>query len=226
MKYALVTGGAQGLGREIVIELAKKGYNIIIGYLNSKDLANSLCNYIVDTYKVNCIVNKIDITREEDVKELFSEYNVNILINNASLSIDNYMKDKTFDEFMEVVKVNLGGTYLMCKYAKEASYIINISSKDGIDTYNPISLDYSSSKAGIINFSKNLSLYYNDKKIYCVCPGWINTESVMNMNPIYLSDEMKRIGQRELLDKNFVANKIVSLIDSNKESGSVVIIDE
>lgn len=226
MKYALVTGGAQGLGREIVIELAKKGYNIIIGYLNSEELANSLCEYIVDTYKVNCIVNKINIICEENVKEIFKKYNIDILINNASLSIDNYMDDKSFDEFMKVVNVNLGGTYLMCKYAKDASYIINISSKDGIDTYNPISLDYCSSKAGIINLSKNLSLYYNDKKICCVCPGWMNTESVMSMNPIYLSEEMKRIGQRELLDKNFVAKKIVDLIDSNKESGSVVVIDE
>lgn len=226
MKYVLVTGGAQGLGREIVEELSKCSYNVIIGYLTNENLALEFCTYLNSKYNVNNIVKKIDITCEEDVKSLFNDYEVSILINNACLCIDNDISDKSFEEFMNVVKVNLGGTYLMCKYAKSADVIINISSKDGIDTYNPISLDYSSSKAGIINLSKNLSLHYRDKKIYCVCPGWINTESVNDMNPNYLKSEMERIGQRELLDKEFVASKIVSLIDSDKESGSVVIIDE
>ena len=114
----------------------------------------------------------------------------------------------------------------MCKYAKSAKYIINISSRDGIDTYNPISLDYSSSKAGIINLSRNLSLYYLDKKIYCVCPGWIDTESVKEMNPNYLKEEMERIGQTKLVDKEYVANSIYNLVNSEVESGSVIIIAE
>ncbi len=226
MKYVLVTGGAQGLGKEIVKELSKCSYNVIIGYLTNEDMAKELCTYLNGKYNVNNIVKKIDITCEECVKSIFEEYDIEILINNASLSNDNYIDNKSFDEFMDVVKVNLGGTYLMCKYAKNTQTIINISSKDGIDTYNPISLDYSSSKAGIINLSKNLSLYYKDKKIYCVCPGWINTESVMNMNPNYLKSEMNRIGQNELLDSKYVATKIVDLINSNKKSGSVVVIDE
>ena len=226
MEYVLVTGGAQGLGKEIVKELSKKSYNVIIGYLTNEEKAIELCAYLNSKYNVKNIVKKIDITCEEGVKNLFNEYNIDILINNASLSNDNYIDDKTFDEFMNVIKINLGGTYLMCKYAKKVKTIINISSKDGIDTYNPISLDYSSSKAGIINLSKNLSLYYKDKKIYCVCPGWINTESVMDMNPKYLKEEMERIGQKELLKKEYIARKIVDLIDSDKESGSVVIIDE
>lgn len=222
----LVTGGAQGLGKEIVLELASRGYDIIIGYLNSKKEALELSRYINDKYNVNSVVKKIDITCEDDVKVLFEEFDIDILINNASLSSDNYIEDKSLDEFMNVLKVNLGGTYLMCKYANDANIIINISSKDGIDTYNPISLDYSSSKAGIINLTKNLSLYYKEKKIYCVCPGWINTESVMKMNPDYLSSEMKRIEQKKLLDKTYVAKCIVDLISSEKKSGSVVIIDE
>lgn len=226
MKYVLVTGGAQGLGREIVEELSKRSYNVIIGYLTNENLALELCTYLNSKYNVNNIVKKVNITCEEDVKSLFNEYEISILINNACLCIDNDISDKSFEEFMNVVKVNLGGTYLMCKYAKSADVIINISSKDGIDTYNPISLDYSSSKAGIINLSRNLSLDYRDKKIYCVCPGWINTESVNDMNPNYLKSEMERVGQKELLDKKYVATKIVSLIDSDKESGSVVIIDE
>lgn len=222
----LVTGGAQGLGASIVLKLAQNNYDVIIGYNTNEDKALKLCDFVVNNYGVKCFVKQIDITNEESVKNLFNQYQVDILINNASLSCDNYIEDKSFNEFMEVVKVNLGGTYLMCKYAKDANVIINISSKDGIDTYNPINSDYSASKAGIINLSRNLSLYYKDKKIITVAPGWINTESVNEMNPEYLSNEMKRIGQKYLLDKDYVAERIVSLIDSEEESGSVVIIDE
>ena len=199
----LVTGGAQGLGASIVSVFAHNGYDVIIGYLNNHDKAVDLCNKVNEKYNVNCIVKQIDVTCEENVKELFDEFYI-----------------------MKVVGVNLGGTFLVCKYAKNAKYIINISSRDGIDTYNPISLDYSSSKAGIINLTKNLSLYYKDKKVLCVCPGWINTESVINMNPIYLKEEMKRIGQNKLLDKQYVASKIYELVNSEIDSGSVVIIDE
>lgn len=222
----LVTGGAQGLGASIVHILAQKKYDIVIGYYSNYEKALCLKEEVESNYNVKCFVKKIDITCEDDVKEIFNEYDINILINNASLSNDNYIEEKSFDEFMEVVKVNLGGTYLMCKYAKNAKVIINISSKDGIDTYNPISLDYSSSKAGIINLSQNLNLHYEDKKIYCVCPGWINTESVIHMNPDYLISEMERIGQKSLLDKNYVAERVVDLIESDIESGSVVVIDE
>ena len=222
MKYVLVTGGSQGLGASIVNVFANNQYNVIIGYLNNKDKASELCDHVNSKYNVKSIAKKIDITCEDDVKKMFNEYDIDILINNASLSMDNYIEDKSFDEFMKVVEVNLGGTYMMCKYAENVKTIINISSKDGIDTYNPISLDYSSSKAGIINLSRNLSLYYKDKKIICVCPGWINTESVINMNPNYLNNEMKRIGQNELLDKDYVAKKIFEIATGNVESGSVI----
>lgn len=222
MKYVLVTGGSQGLGKSLVDVFASNQYNVIVGYFSNKDKALELCDEVNGKYNVNCVAKKIDVTCKDDVKDMFDEYDINILINNASLSLDNYIEDKSFDEFMKVVEVNLGGTYMVCKYAKEVETIINISSKDGIDTYSPISLDYSSSKAGIINLSRNLSLYYKDKKIICVCPGWINTESVMNMNPNYLDNEMKRIGQNELLDKDYVAKKIFELATSNVESGSVI----
>ena len=222
----LVTGGAQGLGASIVHVFAQNGYDVIIGYLTNYELAVELCKKVNEKYNVNCVVKKIDITSEYDVKKLFDEFDIDIVINNAALSLDNYIEDKSYDEFMKVVSINLGGTYLICKYAKNAKVIINISSRDGIDTYNPISLDYSSSKAGIINLTKNLSLYYKDKKVFCVCPGWINTESVEYMNPKYLESEMKRIGQKELLDKDYVVSEIYDLINSEMENGSVVIIDE
>jgi len=226
MKYVFISGASSDLGASIAEVFANKKYNVILGYNNNYKSAKKLYDEIKNNYEIDSIIYKLDITNEEEVKKLFNTYDIEILINNAALSNDNYIEEKSYEEFMNVVSVNLGGTYLMCKYAMNAKYIINISSRDGIDTYNPISLDYSSSKAGIINLSKNLSLYYKDKIVYCVCPGWINTESVKNMNPIFLKDELNRIGQTTLIDKYYVANCIFSLINSDYESGSVIIIDE
>ena len=221
----LVTGGTSTLGLSIIKKFLENNYYVLFGYhKNIKEL--NLVKEELSKYKDKIIYEYIDITNEDNVKNIFNKYNIDILINNASLSIDNYIPDKSYKEFIKVINVNLGGTYLMCKYASNAKYIINISSKDGIDTYNPISLDYSSSKSGIINLTKNLSLYYKDKYLYVVCPGWINTSSVSEMNPLYLKEELKRCKQNKLISPEYVANKIYNLIDSNLESGSVVIIDE
>lgn len=226
MKYVFISGASSDLGGAVAKVFASNDYNLILGYYTREDNVIKLRDEIKSIYGIDSIIYKLDITNEIEVEKLFSNYDIEILINNAAKSLDNYIEDKSYDEFMDVVSINLGGTYLMCKYAKSAKYIINISSRDGIDTYNPISLDYSSSKAGIINLSRNLSLYYLDKKIYCVCPGWIDTESVKEMNPNYLKEEMERIGQTKLVDKEYVANSIYNLVNSEVESGSVIIIDE
>lgn len=226
MKYVFISGASSDLGGAVAKVFASNDYNLILGYNTREDNVIKLRDEIKSIYGIDSIIYKLDITNEIEVEKLFSNYDIEILINNAAKSLDNYIEDKSYDEFMGVVSINLGGTYLMCKYAKSAKYIINISSRDGIDTYNPISLDYSSSKAGIINLSRNLSLYYLDKKIYCVCPGWIDTESVKEMNPNYLKEEMERIGQTKLVDKEYVANSIYNLVNSEVESGSVIIIDE
>lgn len=226
MKYVFISGASSDLGGAVAKVFASNDYNLILGYNTREDNVIKLRDEIKSIYGIDSIIYKLDITNEIEVEKLFSDYDIEILINNAAKSLDNYIEDKSYDEFMGVVSINLGGTYLMCKYAKSAKYIINISSRDGIDTYNPISLDYSSSKAGIINLSRNLSLYYLDKKIYCVCPGWIDTESVKEMNPNYLKEEMERIGQTKLVDKEYVANSIYNLVNSEVESGSVIIIDE
>lgn len=226
MKYVFISGASSDLGGAVAKVFASNNYNLILGYNTREENVIKLRDEIKSIYGIDSIIYKLDITNEIEVEKLFSDYDIEILINNAAKSLDNYIEDKSYDEFMGVVSINLGGTYLMCKYAKSAKYIINISSRDGIDTYNPISLDYSSSKAGIINLSRNLSLYYLDKKIYCVCPGWIDTESVKEMNPNYLKEEMERIGQTKLVDKEYVANSIYNLVNSEVESGSVIIIDE
>ena len=76
----LVTGGAQGLGASIVSAFASNGYDVIIGYLTNHDKAIKLCNKVNEKYNVNCVVKQIDVTCEENVKELFNEFYIDIVI--------------------------------------------------------------------------------------------------------------------------------------------------
>lgn len=229
-KVALVTGSAKGIGKELVIKLSSIGYDVIITYLTSKKEAEKLQEYIVDNYKINALIIKCDITNEDDIINMkniiLEKYNhIDILINNASYAFDNYIYEKTKEEFMKVLEVNVVGTFLVTKYLYKYmndGIIVNVSSTDSIDTYSEISMDYSASKAAINNLTKTFALAFKNIKVLGVMPNWTNTESIREMNQDYLNKELKRIGQEKLEDPKEVANNIVSLIeDKNIKSGEL-----
>ena len=103
--------------------------------------------------------------------------------------------------------------------------IINISSTDGINTYSKLNIDYSASKAGLIYMTKSLSLILSSR-IYAICPNWVNTESIREMDQEYLNAELRRIGQKEFIDPKDIAKKVIKLIESNMKSGSIVVMED
>lgn len=223
MKTVLVTGGAVGLGASLVKEFAKNGYSVLIGYNNSYDSALNLKDELSKDVKADIV--KLDITNELDIKALFNNYKIDILINNASISMDAEINEKTKYEFMKVVEVNLVGTFMMCKEAinNGVKDIINISSTDSVDTYSTLNIDYSSSKAGLNIVTKTLALTYPSIRIIAILPNWIDTESVLSMNMNYLKSELERIGQPELLKKEDVSRRIYEIYCNDKiKSGELV----
>lgn len=135
----------------------------------------------------------------KDGKDLLG--NDYILINLASISRDNSFFEKTKEEFMEVLEVNLVGMFLCNQiYSKyiDNGMIINMASTDGIDTYSEYCLDYAVSKAGIIQMSKYVCKYTSNK-VLCICPNWIDSDSTREMDKDYLFNELKRIGQSRLI---------------------------
>lgn len=225
MKTVLVTGSAKGLGAALIKEFARNNYNVIICYNTSETEALNLKKEITN---VNVDIVKCDISNEREIINLFNNYKFEILINNSALSLDNNYLDKTKEEFMKVLEVNLVGTFLMCKEAikKKVKEIINISSTDSIDTFGDLNIDYSCSKAGINIITNTLSKFNKDIRIIGILPNWINTESIMEMNQEYLKNELERINQEKLLDKDDVAKEIYNIYnDKNIESGSLIRID-
>ena len=223
MKTILVTGSAQGLGANIIEKFAKNGYNVIITYKSSKNKAIILEDKI-RKYNLNVISVKCDITKISDIRNLIKVVksrfnNIEVLVNNASLSLDSSFENKSKEEFMKVLETNIYGTFLITrelikKYKVEK--VINISSTDSIDTYSDLNIDYSLSKCGINFMTKFFSKKYKDIKFYNILPNWINTETIQNMNSEYLESELRRVNQNKLIEPEYISNIIYEMATTCK----------
>ncbi len=224
-KIALITGVSKGLGSVLARSLSSVGYDIIGTYNTDLDGVLKLGN--IHYYKLD--LNSTESTNKF-ISDIKNKYNhIDLLINNAALSLDNDFSSKTKDEFMKVLEANLVGPFLLIQglhSIMENGVIINISSTDGINTYSSINMDYSASKAGLINLTKSLSLVLDKIRIYAICPNWMNTETIQSMNQDYLRSEMERINQKELIDPIVIFNKVVKLINSNEKSGSIIVVED
>lgn len=235
MKTVLITGASRGIGASIALEFAKNNYNVVISYNSSKCEGAKVKEYIEKNYKVKCLMVKCDISSEIEVSHMvdlsLKEFgNIDVLINNASVSMDNDIMSKSKDEFLRVVEVNLVGTFLVTREVIKkcnVNTIVNISSTDSTSTYSKLNIDYSCSKAGVNILSKTFSLCYPDIKICTIMPNWVNSETVLSMNSDYLEEEMKRIGQKKLIDKEYVARKTYEVVvDKFIKNGDIIRIDE
>lgn len=236
-KCVLVTGSSIGLGESIIRKYASMGYNTVITYNSHKDEAIELQKKIKDKYNTESLVIKCDISKEEDIEnlknEIINKFNkLDVLVNNASIAIDTTFSDKTKENYMKILEVNLVGTFLVSKIMStimnDNSSIINISSTNGIDTYYEYSLDYDSSKAGIINLSHNLANYLSPKiRVNTICPGWINTPMNKDMDTEFRKQEEDKILLKRFAEADEIAN-LVYFISSNDASyinDSVIRID-
>ena len=219
-KVILITGASSGIGRTL-LQIMRQYKAKVIGIYNN--------TYIDEDDYYKC-----DIKKEKDIKNLFKiikkkYHKIDVLVNLAAYYQDNDMYDKSKKEFMDVLEVNLVGTFLMCKYASslmDFGVIVNMSSTDATDTFNPLSMDYCASKAGIENLTKTLAMRLKNIRVCALAPNYVNTESAMAMDPEFLKSELERIGQKELLRKEDVALKIIEIIiNSDFVSGSVVRMD-
>ena len=225
----LVTGSSRSLGKSIIIEYAKNGYDVIINYNKSKDKALELKKYVESTYHVKALVLGCDISKETDIdkmiEEIYKEFgHLDILVNNASIALDQDFELKTKEDFMKTLEVNLVGTYLLSKKIglkmKEAKKgnIINISSTNGLETTYPESIDYDASKAGVISLTHNLANYFGPFiRVNTVCPGWINTDMNKDLDKDFIKKELDKIILGRFAETSEIAN-LVYFLGTDKAS--------
>ncbi len=184
---AVVTGGARGIGRAIVLALAAKGCDVVINYSGSEEAAKETAAEC-EALGVKAVTVKGSVTSEEDCKKIVGTAKENfgkidILVNNAGITRDGLLMTMKEEDFEAVLDVNLIGAFRMMKAAARmmirARYgrIINISSVSGI-MGNPGQTNYSASKAGIIGMTKSYAKEVAAKgvTVNAIAPGFVKTD--------------------------------------------------
>ncbi len=235
-KVVLITGGSKGIGKSTCIKFASMGYNVVFNYNTSLDEALKLENDITNNYNVDCLAIKCDLSNEQEIMNMVeivkSKYNnIDVLVNNAGIAIDSILEDKTKDNFIKTLDVNLIAPFIlsreMAKIMTNGS-IINVSSTNGIDTYYPYSLDYDASKAGLISLTNNLSqIYAPNIRVNAVAPGWVMTDMNKELDEEYIKEESDKILLNRFATPEEIANVIYFLASDEASyiNNSVIRID-
>lgn len=239
-KVVLITGGAQGIGKAIALELGKQGYDIVINYLTSKNEAHALKDMIRDNYGVRCMAIQCDVSKEDEVDQMISSIElelggVDILINNAAIDLSNLFHLKNAEEFRKTLDVNVVGAFNCSKRVyrhmldQEYGRIINISSTNGINTYYPMCIDYDASKAALISMTHNLAFEFAPYvNVNCIAPGFIGTENELEgYDEEFLKEEVEKIMVNRYGDPQEVAYLVKFLIsdEANFINNTVIRID-
>ncbi|AAC07575.1 3-oxoacyl-[acyl-carrier-protein] reductase [Aquifex aeolicus] len=197
-KVSLVTGSTRGIGRAIAEKLASAGSTVIITG-TSGERAKAVAEEIANKYGVKAHGVEMNLLSEESINKAFEEiYNlvdgIDILVNNAGITRDKLFLRMSLLDWEEVLKVNLTGTFLVTqnslrKMIKQRwGRIVNISSVVGF-TGNVGQVNYSTTKAGLIGFTKSLAkeLAPRNVLVNAVAPGFIETDMTA-----VLSEEIKQ----------------------------------
>ena len=200
-KTIVITGGGQGLGRSMAVNLAQQGANLALIDLNEELLQETLA--LVENAGANAKYYLANVTNEQEVEKTFAQINTDFngidgLINNAGILRDGMFvkakegvvsKKMSLDQFQSVIDVNLTGVFLCGREAAvqmiesgKKGVIINMSSiaRGG----NMGQTNYAASKAGILGFSKSVALELGSRNIRSnvVAPGFIETEMTAKLD--------------------------------------------
>ena len=237
-KTAIVTGGTRGIGKAIVLELAKSGCNVAFNYSKSDDLANELVKEI-EALGVKALAKKADVSDFESAKDMIKEVKdefgqIDYLVNNAGITRDKLLALMKENDWDDVINVNLKSVYnfskavIMTMIKQKNGKILNITSVSGIAGVAG-QANYSASKAGMIGFTKALAKEVGKAKINvnAIACGFIETDMTSELTEEYkkkMTDmtALKRFGTTDDVAKTA---KFLLSDDANYITGQVLSID-
>ena len=186
-KRAIITGGDSGIGRAVAIAFAREGADVVLTYLEGEEEDGRRTAQLVEDAGRRALTVPGDLTSEsfcrEVVEKTVGEFGrIDILVNNAAYQMaqPGGIEDITTEQFDRVMKTNLYAMFWLCKLAlphmERGANIINTSSVQA-SSPSPELLDYATTKAGIVNFTRGLAsiLAAEGIRVNSVAPGPIWT---------------------------------------------------
>jgi NAD(P)-dependent dehydrogenase (short-subunit alcohol dehydrogenase family) len=195
-RIAIITGGDSGIGRAVAIAYAREGADVVLCYLEGEEEDGRRTAELVEQAGRRALTVPADLTSEDACQELVdrtvAEFGrIDILVNNAAYQMSQSdIADITTEQFDRVMKTNLYAMFWLCKKAlphmPRGSSIINTSSVQA-SSPSPNLLDYATTKAGIVNFSRGLAQMVAEDgiRVNSVAPGPIWTPLI----PATMPDE-------------------------------------
>ena len=217
-KVAVITGGAQGIGKNITTALAEAGASVAIADLNL-ETAEKTAEEIEKATGQKVIALEVDVTDPNQVDQMIEKViselgSLDIAVNNAGATINGDSEDMSLEDWKKIIDLNLTGVFICAQAAGKkmiqqgGGSIINIGSMSGhiVNIPQP-QASYNASKAGVIHLTKSLAVEWAEKnvRVNSISPGYMATALVNDddLKPLIGEWEertpMKRIGEPEEL---------------------------
>lgn len=228
-KIAIVTGAASGIGRAIAFKLASLGSTLILGDVKIDELKN-VAEIISNETKSKVIPLYVNVADFNSTKEFYEKATsilgvdyVDILVNNAGINRDALFVKMTYEQWDEVIKVDLYSMFNMTKQVVEGMIrrnygrIINMSSMSWLGNIGQA--NYSAAKAGVIGFTKTLAreLAKYGITVNAICPGFIDTPMTRAVPEKIRQKIIERIPMGRIGKPEDVAN-LVAFLASDEAS--------
>jgi len=224
-KKVIVTGGNRGIGKGIVLYLLEQGYQILATSRDSTKFDFSHPNLKV------CDLDVCDQTSVDNFQKIVSDFDTDVLVNNAGITKDNLFLRMSEDDWNQVINTNLNSVFKITKMVvkgmlkKRWGRIVNISSISG-SMGNQGQTNYSASKAGVDAFSRSLAKELGSRNITVnsIAPGFIQTdmtdglidEEIIKKIPLQRAGDVQDIASLV----NFLASE-----ESNYITGQTLVVD-
>jgi 3-oxoacyl-[acyl-carrier protein] reductase len=237
-KIAIVTGASRGIGREVALELATRGANVVVNYAGNEQKANE----VVDTIKAmgrDAIAIKANVANNDEVVAMVKQTvdtfgQVDILVNNAGITRDNLLMRMKEDEWDSVMDTNLKGVFLCIKAVsrhmtrQRHGKIVNIASIVGVSG-NAGQANYVAAKAGVIGLTKTTAKEFASRNIHvnALAPGFITTDMTEALSEEVKNEMLKTIPLARFGEAKDVAKAVAFLASSDSDyiTGQTIHID-
>ena len=235
---AVVTGGSQGLGRAVCLELAAGGANVVLCYAGNENAANETAA-ACEALGAKVLAVRCDVADSAQVKALMDEAlkvfgRIDILVNNAGITRDGLLMMMKETDFDDVINTNLKGAFLCMKAVARTMMkqrygrIVNLSSVVGLRG-NAGQVNYAASKAGVVGMTKSLAkeLASRGVTVNAVAPGFIETDMTAAMTDAAKTATLAAIPMQRLGAAEDVARAVAFLASDEAAyiTGQVLAID-